>query len=311
MSVRCVAAALLLWLAGCACESEAPVLAPVPPTSVAPAIPVGPTLPSTSRTDLPASAPMLTLVVQSRSFLVTNRALVESWPDAERVAVGQTRPLGDAAYPVVEREVDDASDALVVAGLRDAMTEVVSVDRARATIVHAEGTATAFAIRADVDVHYARVLAAVFAAGLAGFNQSHLVLEGADGTRDLSLAAANGAEPEPALGARIAGALAGTAPGAAAPARTMATLSGDGLVIRRGSIALAPGCTENAALDADAPTIPSAALTTSAIDACLAAAGISGEVLFHAPGTMRYGDVVGVLEALTAHHAVSLAASLE
>jgi len=288
--------ALLAWLVGCSCE--APVATPPP---IEPAPPVEPplTLPSVDA-ELPEAVPAITISVRSDRFEVGNRALVGSWPEADRQIVGQMRPLGDADYPIVEREVDDASDALVVPGLREAVRAVVAVETARATVVHADGTTTIFAVRADADVHFARIEAALFAAGVTGLARPRLVVTSPTGERELRLSSPDG---------ELEGA---PAPSIAAPrVETTVELSPEGLTVHRGALRLGSGCGAEAAPgDAAAPTIPTASLSVRAIETCLDAIDPHVAITFSAVGTMRYADVVDVLVAMVTRHPVNLRAAL-
>ncbi len=309
---------VLAWLAGCSCDDAEP--APRTHDPVAPIEVPAPVsqLPTAGRADLPAASPAITITVGERTFVVSNRALVATWPPAERQAVGQTRPLGDADYPSVEREVNDATIALMVPGLHDAMSEVLAVETARSSIVHAGGITPVFALRAGPDVPFGRVLAAIYAAALTGFNEPRLVLASPDGERELRLTRAPmHDEPAAALGAALSGALSGatgidsgvSAALSAEAVRTSVVSSDAGLAIARGGIAFAPGCVERA--PADTATIPAALVTPSAIDACFAALGTPSAIVFRAPSASRYGDVVSVLETLATHGSVSLEVQLE
>lgn len=311
-----------LALVGCSCDGEAPTLAPH--ASIAAPEPAEPVehLPTASRTDLPAASPAITITVRRDEFLVSNRAVVETWPGPERTAVGRTRALGDADYPVVDREIDDASDALTIPGLRAAMVDVAAVESARAAIVHAEGSPTAFAVRADADVHFGRVLAAVFAAAMVGLNQPRLVLASASGERELRLTLPDtaGDPDDPAVAAAVAQALAtlhgtpapeldaGLAP---RPPRTSVLLDASGLVLRRGDVRIGAGCAAPVAADANEPSIAAASITASAIDACVTTLGATGAIVFRTARETRYADAVGILEVLAAHHEVNLAAAID
>ena len=257
--MRCTSTLLAaLALVGCTCAGEPP------PSSVAPpSVPGAPriaVLPSTARTDLPVLAPAITITVEDAAFTVSNRALVASWPAAEREAVGRTRPLGDAEYPVVERRVDDASLALVVPPLGEAMRALVAVETARAAIVHADGTTQAFLVRAGPDVAFGRVLAAVYAAAMVGLSQPRLALASEEGERELWLTVPRAAVDDPAAAAAVASALAALEGREAPPAidagpgtssdRVTARLGADGLDLRRGTTPLAPGCACGYSVDA-------------------------------------------------------------
>lgn len=317
-------AVLVLALVGCSCEDRATLRAPQASTAEPePEVPAE-RLPAASRTDLPALTPAITIRVHEGSFVVSNRAVVETWPETERAAVERTRPVGDADYPIVERDVDDASDALAIPGLSAALREVAAVESARAAIVHAEGSPTAFALRADADVPFGRVLSAVYAAAMVGLNQPRLVLASAEGERELRLTQPNtqGEADDPAIAAALARALAiahGETPPPEVdaglpprPARISVALATDGLTFRRGDVPYAPGCAEPAP-GASEPTIPTATVRASTIDACVSAIGdeVVGAIVFRAQRDTRYADVVAVLEALAARHEVNLAVSID
>ncbi len=289
-------ALVALCLVGCSCERLPEPPASVPPTEIE-APPVV-TLPSTTA-DLPAATPALSITVSARSFELSNRALVESWPTMEREAVGRMRPLGDASYPVMAREVDDASDVLLVPGLREAVSEMRGPERARATLAHAEGITGVVAIRADADVHYARVVAALFAAGMNALDRPRLVLSSAGGERELRLA--EHTRPEPVPGQIVA------------PRVQLAVrMTADGLDVRTADRRFAPGCATDATPgDTAAPTIERASMTPAAIERCLDAIGANTVVLFSASGALRYGDVVDVLVAIAHQHELSLATTIE
>ena len=228
-------ALITLCLVGCSCDRP-PVSVVAPPTAIE--VPRDVTLPATSA-DLPAATPALAITVTAHSFVLSNRALVESWPTMEREAIGRARPLGDASYPVMEREVDDASDVLLVAGLREAVSEMRGPERVRASLANAEGITSVVAIRADADVHYARVVAALFAAGMNALDRPRLVLASAGGDRELRLAENESATPEPGqiLAPRI---------------QLNVRMTAEGLDVRSLDRHFAPGCGEAEAAPGDA-----------------------------------------------------------
>jgi hypothetical protein len=305
---RPAALVLAAWLAGCSCDGAPPTSAAPEPTEVAPV------LPTATRADLPAAVPAITITIGPRSFVVSNAALVASWPEVEREAVGRTRPLGDAAYPVVERTVDDGSDdPLHVIGLREAVTAVVAVEHARSAIVHAEGITGAFAIRAEPDVHFGRVLAALYAAGSLGLVEPRYVLASPSGERELRLTLSDEREIDPAVAAAVATAMAaltGTAVPdvdagiAPPPPRASIVWVDGGLDVRRGDTRYAAGC--GAEATSDAPTIPTSAITPAAIAACLDAIA-ARTVVIRATRETRYADVIAVIEPIAATHPVELA----
>lgn len=308
------------WLAGCSCDGgEATPPASAAPETIAPPPRTAP-LPTASRTDLPAATPAITITVRDDAFVISNAALVASWPPAERAAVGQTRPLGDADYPVVEREIDDASTDLVIPALHDPMAAVASIESTRASIVHADGTTQVFALRAEPDVHWGRLLSAIYAAGSVGLSQPRLVLASPDGERELRIVLPSAREAAPTAELEAALALAravidGTEgaeippePDSGVPlrpSRVAVLWHDDGLVIQHGLQFFAPGCTETAS-DRHVPAIPTAALTPATLDACLAALDTSHGLIFQAPSSLRYADAVAILETLVAHGEVGL-----
>ncbi|MFO0683421.1 MAG: hypothetical protein U0234_15290 [Sandaracinus sp.] len=318
--MRRVALAGALALAGCTCAGEPPPASSEAPPSTAPTEAPREMLPTAASADLPAATPMPVITVADDHFEVSNRALVATWPPAEREAVGRTRPLGDAEYPVVERRIDDDSSLLLVPELRDALQALTSVDRARASIVHAEGTPTVFAIRAAPDVRLARVLSAVYAAGMVGMREPRLVLASPDGERMLALhtPSAEDEAADPELEAAVAAALApfraaGEPPptevDAGLPPRALRThveLDEAGLTIRRGALRYGHACAAPAA-EGEEATIPLAELTPSAVRACLDALD-AGPTIFRATATTRYAEAVAILEPLAAHGPLTLAA---
>ena len=315
------AAALALVLAGCTCEgpgSVPPTTEALPPSEPAPPSAV---LPAAGSTELPLATPMPTITVSADRFEVSNRVLVASWPPAEREAVGRTRPLGDAAYPVVERRVDDDTTALLVPELQAALSAIVEVDRVRASITHGGGTPTVFAIRAAPEVPFARVLSAVYAAGMVGLREPRMVLASPDGERMLALHTPSAEEEaaDPELEAALAAALApfrvGAPPESGVDAglppralRTHVELDEAGVTFRRGAVRYGHGCREPAPAGEAAPSVPIAELAPSALRACLDALD-AGPTIFRARRETSYADAVSVLEPLAAHGPVTLAAA--
>lgn len=315
---RLASLALVIALAGCSCDDDAPRTASPapPPETAADPTPPPPALPTTARTDLPALGPAITIAVDERAFDVSNATLVATWPEAEREAVARTRPLGDAAYPVVERHVDDASSDLIVPALTEAMRAVMAVETARASITHAEGTGQIFAIRAGADVPFGRILSAVYAAGAVGLSQPRLVLASADGERELHLVLPPPEPIDPSVAAALAAALAAVdgrerppevdAGTVARPMRVTFLLRDGGLVVRRGPVVYAPGCTDPAPDGAATPAIAAGSVSPITIGGCLDALDASSGITFGAPRTTRYADAVAILETLAARGEVSL-----
>jgi len=296
--LRGVVAALLL--VGCTCD--APRAAPPPsalPSFVA--LPE-PTLPSATRDDLPAATPLVTVTITRTTYAVSNAALVGTWPSTERAVLPQ---------PIVDRTIDDATTVLEVPALVSAFSDAVTIDRARAAAVGAEGVMTAFAIRAAPGVAYARVLAAIYAAGQAGLREPRLVLLRGTSERVLPIALPRAEGPDreaveavnaalAALGEPIPEVDAGLAPRVP---RTYVSLDDSRVRVR-------PAGTDVASESAlDETTAREASTGRSALDVALDAAG-EHPIVFEAPPTARYGEVVPLLEILARPGDLSLAVSV-
>ena len=265
-------------------------------------------LPTASRDDLPASTPAITITIGPRTFAVSNRALVATWPPPERDAV---------PHPIVERTIEDQTDTLDVPALVVALSDAIAVERRRVAFVGASGVTTVFALRAASDVHFGRVLAAIHAAGAVGLSAPRFALASASGERALTLAVPRsmGEAPDPDVAAEVAALvlreggepLEPLDPGLAAPApRVYVSLDTLGLVVRRGERRLGPGCTALAS-DATSVTIPVATFVPAAITACIGAIDDHSAIVFDAASDRRYGDVIEILETLARLGDVGLA----
>lgn len=312
------------WIAGCTCGAPAstePARIAIEIVEAPVAAPPSSPLPATARTDLPAVTPRVVVTVDAESYEVSNRALVDSWPTAEVAALAAAH--GGPTWLVVEQRVALTTGDLVVPGVQRAFAAARTVELARA----AHATTLAFSVRAGPDVHFSRVLSAVYAAGTNGYADPVLVLASPRGEVGLALRPGS-ARPE-ALGAPQADeivdpsdedlarvdeilqeAQAGRAPPPAPLPEVPAGVTGvclldHGLRVRRGAVALGPGCTGEQTSDASLP-IARDAITPAAVSACLAAIGDPGTFDFGTPSDTRYADAVAVIEALAAHGAVTL-----
>jgi hypothetical protein len=324
MTGRTLFVATLLALSlGCSCEDEQarPHVshAPAPPTSVAPAAPVDLALPSALRTDLALATPAVVVEVTGTAYRVSNAALLDSWPAADRAAVMASPPPNDPAWPRIERHIRSTSDALMVPPLGAALFDAASVDHARSEANGTQGTPLAFAIRAQPDVPFGRVLAAVFAGGMNGYAAPQLVLASPRGDVVLPISLPTNEPPPSAPTAAEIDQLVHDAVGEGVPPPdptdvppppppaplVLFRVAPDGVIVRRGDTTLAPGC------DSPAPdgtvAISMAALTARNVEVCLRASGATGRVMFSAPADMRYGQVLTILEPIAAFVPVAFA----
>ncbi len=309
-------ALLTVLLAGCSCDAPEAVTTRAPET-----VEVEPpraTLPSASRTDLPAVTPMLTVEITDDEFHLSNTALIATWPAREREALLRGQPAGDARWPEVEAQIRAHGDDISIPALREAFAHAANVDHARAALAGDVGAPIAFAIRAGPDVRFVRVLQAIYAAGLAGYAEPRLVLLSSTTEAALPLPLPRGPSARDSFVARdLAAALAAAgiegsvrpseeaAPPTAPTPDLTVELREDGLHITSGGQPLAPGCAEPA--ESDVVTIAAADLAPSRLTTCADAAGAASALTFRASPDARYADAVAVLEILAARGPVGLA----
>jgi hypothetical protein len=284
------------------------------------------TVPRTARTDLPLATPTVEVRVGARGFVVSNRALVASWPAAERERAASAASPTSPDFPIVEASIPSVDAApLLVPSLRDALSRAGEADRAREA---GTGTPIVFSIRAPSDVRWDRVLRALFAAGMAGYAEPWLVVRDAEELeRVIRLTSDDHGSPAPsaeALRDTVREALAtlgegsdplggtgddeGEALGAAAdptpPSLDVALpvlslrLEEHGLRVRRGLVELSADCRTPSS--DGSPAFTTAGLDRTSLEACLTAIGSFERASFEASPDVAYGSALTVLETVHA-----------
>lgn len=170
--------AVALWAMGCECGSDAPRLTPRPASPPAQETTATATehhtLAPTTRTDLPAAAPALSAIVDGREVIVTNEALVATWPatDRDRLAAAppQDAPQG---WPSVRATVTlRETNALAVPELSRALSLAGSVERTRS----GTGAPGVLALRVTAGTPWQSVMRTLYAANMAGLSEPRFVL---------------------------------------------------------------------------------------------------------------------------------------
>lgn len=305
------------FLVGCSCEAPPAQPRPAEPVASEPSVVAevvgGDTLPEASGGAEPS--PSITIEMSARGYRVTNRALVESWPPADRERVASEAPPDQPGYPVVEVDVPLLDDGapLLVPGVRDALLRALEAERARS----GAGAPLAFSMRAPATLSWARVARAIFNAAMAGLSEPAIVVHTPLGERSIRL-------PRPTTLARapgevdLAAALRALGTGAEPttevepppePSEVVVvvalSLEDHGLRVRRGLLELGAGCTAPAT--EGSPAIPLAALRDGhTLTDCLSALG-DAPARFEASSDVSYGTACVVLEALARRGPVEIA----
>ncbi|MFN7698154.1 MAG: hypothetical protein ACK6CU_22470 [Deltaproteobacteria bacterium] len=336
----------------CDCGASEPAFTGAPPPAAEPAPRGDETIPGAvdaralapaTRSDLPAATPAITVVVEGRRLVVTNEALVATWPpgDRERLAAAP-RPGAPERWPAIRVEVELPEDApLRVPALVEALTAALDAERARS----GAGAPTAVALRITGVSPWLGVERALYAAGMAGLSEPRLVLSSGRDEVELRLplprtrgAALTGplAGRDPAeVVAAIQGALAQArgapvAPGPpraeVAPAvvegasaleaprgepptrdasRVLVALGADGLTVVRGEQRLGAGCQRPAI--GPMPSLPSASISRQSVRDCLLVAGATSHPYgFEAEPEITFARIAPILEVLDEIGTVSI-----
>lgn len=127
-----------------------------------------------TRTDLPASSPAITVLVEGRRVVVTNEALIATWPPGDRERLASAPPAGATErWPSLRTELELTDDTpLRVPGLVEALTATLDVERTRS----GSGAPTAVALRITGASPWSSVERVLFAAGMAGLSDPRFVL---------------------------------------------------------------------------------------------------------------------------------------
>lgn len=303
---------------GCECgEPARPALRPDPVAAPELPAPGELGLPRTERSDLPVGTPRVTVDAEPRGYRVSNRELVESWPETERARAIASAPPTHPDFPVVESDVVTVDPVpMLVTDLRDSLAVAAQADRARDP---SAGAPVGFSIRAPGDLPWGRIVRAMYAGAMVGYSEPALVLRDAAGgerllvlTSEDRAALPTRAETEERVRAALAtlGDHAGApvdeahAEPIAPPATESATgpialsLAEHGLRVRRGLVELGPDCASPAS--DGSPAIPSASLERAAIDRCLDVLGAFERASFTAAPDVTYAAAIEVLEVLHA-----------
>lgn len=317
------AAVLTLALAGCDCGGADRRVAS--PTETTPTSPPDLTadlasevvVPRTSRTDLPLATPTLEVRALARGFVVSNRALVTSWPASERERAALAASPTSPDFPLVEATIPAVDAApLLVPSLRDALARAVEADRAREA---GTGTPIVFSVRAPSDVRWDRVLRALFAAGMAGYAEPWLVVRDAEDIERVIRLSTDHGGPAPssaALRDSVREALATLGEGGSGEEAEAAEAEGNegapstpgpllslrleehGLRVRSGLVELGADC-RTPSSDAS-PAFTTAVLDRASLEACLSALGDFDRASFEASPDVTYGSALLVLETVHA-----------
>jgi hypothetical protein len=328
----------------CECESDEPSFTGARPPVSDPAPRGDETIPGAidehalapaTRTDLPASSPAITVLVEGRRVVVTNEALIATWPPSDRERLAAAPPPGATeGWPSIRTEIELAEDApLRVPGLVEALTATLDVERIRS----GSGAPNAVALRVTGASPWLGVERVLYAAGMAGLSEPRFVL--ASGRAEVELRLPLPRVEGPALTGPLAGrdpaevvaAIQGALAQARGPAlteppraeveptvvegaaaleahddapavtgtasRMIVQLGASGLVVTRGEQRLGAGC-QRAALGA-APSLPAASITRASVRDCLLVAGATSHpYVFESEPDITFARIAPILEVL-------------